>query len=287
MRDTMSKHTIDEVMRLGKSPLQRDRTAYEKIIKGLSRNVDTRFGGWNPAGGEADDVDLHDMVDDVKELPRVHGAGRIAVVTLPTYITVGNVAHRAMQRRVYVGGKYGGGHYWRWYSVLEDAPVLPARANPGAKRRTPAILRHCVAKVAPKRGVPGAYAICTASLQRAGVMRGGKLTAAGKKRDAGHRKRTPENKTKDAAFERALRKPSRDRRAEADALRVARGIRSDATAKVTRSTPEYPILEVAYSRKLSRRDLARLEREVAKLGWRAWGINERGIAFKPTSVDIE
>lgn len=200
----MSKHTIDEIMRLGRSPLQRDRTTYEKAVQSLYKRADTSGFGWNPAGGEADDVDLHDMVDGVRELPRVDGVGRVAVVTLPTYITVGNAAKRAMQRRLYIGVRK---YYWRWYSILEDGPVLTARANPGPKRRTPAILRHCVAKVAPKRGVSGAYAICTASLQRAGVMRGGKLTAAGKKRDATRRKRTPENKAKDAAFERVLRRP--------------------------------------------------------------------------------
>lgn len=211
----MRKHTIDEILRLGKSPLQRDRTAYEKAVQSLYKRTDTSGFGWNPAGGEADDVDLHDMVDGVRELPRVPGVGRVAVVTMPAYIHEGNVARRATQRRLYVGHK---GHHWRWYSILEDAPVLAVRANPGAKRRTPAILRHCVAKVAPKRGVSGAYAICTASLQRAGVMRGGKLTAMGKQRDAKHRKRTPKNKAKDAAFECSLR-------AAADALRVARRIR--------------------------------------------------------------
>ena len=83
-------------------------------------------------------------------------------------------------------------------------PANDVRPNPGAKRRTPAILRHCVAKVAGERGVSGAYAICTASLQRAGVMRGGKLTAAGRARDARHRRRTAENRAKDTAFEVAL-----------------------------------------------------------------------------------
>ena len=169
------------------------------------------------------------------------------------------------------------------------AQMKSTRPNPGPKRRTPAILRHCVAKVAPTRGVPGAYAICTASLQRAGVMRGGTLTAAGKRRDAARRTRTPANKAKDAAFERALRAPNqKDLRAVAEALRVARRIRSDATARITRETPDYPILHVQYPRTLPWKSIARLEREVDKLGWRAWGIDERGIAFKPTSsVDIE
>ena len=200
----MSKYTIDEILRFGKSALQRDRTAYEKAVKSLYVRADTSGFGWNPAGGEADDVDLHDMVDGVRELPRVPGVGRVAVVTMPAYIHEGKWVRRATQRRLYIGHK---GNYWRWYSILEDAPVLAVRANPGPKRRTPAILRHCVAKVAPTRGVSGAYAICTASLQRAGVMRGGALTAAGKRRDAARRTRTPENKAKDAAFERALRKP--------------------------------------------------------------------------------
>lgn len=286
----MSKYTIDEILRFGKSALQRDRTAYEKAVKSLYMRADTSGFGWNPAGGEADDVDLHDMVDGVRELPRVPGVGRVAVVTMPAYIHEGKWVRRATQRRLYIGHK---GNYWRWYSILEDAPVLAVRPNPkpksavtptrmnldvlvdtfgllnrvpnrlpptdiahlrrcmdagllvaegrthlaltdlgraardahiashphllrasndvrpnpGPKRRTPAILRHCVAKVAPTRGVSGAYAICTASLQRAGVMRGGKLTAAGKQRDAARRTRTPANKAKDAAFERALRKP--------------------------------------------------------------------------------
>ena len=104
-------------------------------------------------------------------------------------------------------------------------PANDVRPNPGAKRRTPAILRHCVAKVAGERGVSGAYAICTASLQRAGVMRGGKLTPAGRARDAQHRRRTAENREKDTAFEVALAKHPKDLRAEAEALRVARGIR--------------------------------------------------------------
>jgi hypothetical protein len=197
----MSKYTIDEIIRLGKSSLQKDRTVYAKAVKSLYMRADTRGAGWNPAGGEADDVDLHDMIDGVRELPRVSGVGRVAVVTMPAYVVEGNFAYRATQRRLYIGAK---GNYWRWYSILEDEPVLRARPNPGPKRRTPAILRHCVAKVAPKRGVSGAYAICTASLQRAGVMRGGKLTAMGKVRDAARRKRTPENRAKDAAFERAL-----------------------------------------------------------------------------------
>lgn len=183
----MSKHTIDEIIRLGKSSLQKDRTAYAKAVRQLFSKVDTAVGGWNPAGGEADDVDLHDMVDGVIELPRIEGVGRVAVV------------RRKREQTLYVGRRK---YYWRWFSVLWEE--RGARENPGPKRRTPAILRHCVAKVAPKRGVSGAYAICTASLQRAGVMRGGTLTAMGKVRDAARSKRTPENRAKDAAFERAL-----------------------------------------------------------------------------------
>lgn len=189
--------TIDEVVRLGDSRLRADRAAYEKAANRLWDRVDEDsklYGGWNPAGGEADDADLHDLVDGVHELPRVKGVGRVAVVT------------GRRDRTLYIGRRTNGS-YWRWFHVLYEAPSAP-RANPVAKRRTPAILRHCVAKVAPKRGTSGAFAICTASLQRAGVLRGGKLTAAGKRRDGAHRARTKGNRAKDADFERALRRPS-------------------------------------------------------------------------------
>lgn len=47
-----------------------------------------------------------------------------------------------------------------------------------------------------------------------------------------------------------------------------------------------PILDVSYGHPLSGEDLATLEGTVGMLGWRAWAIGDRGIAFKPTWVRV-
>jgi hypothetical protein len=171
------------------------------------------------------------------------------------------------------------------------------RANPARTRpRTPAIVRHCVARVAEKRagsrgrGAPSradlsaGFAICTASLQRAGVLSGAALTAKGRKANAKHGRRTSKNRAKDAAFERALR-PTR-LRAEVDAERAARAKGIDAVAQVE-DHGRGPILGVKAREPLSSKGALALENAVRVLGWRAWAIDHKGIAFKPTWVDLE
>lgn len=70
--------------------------------------------------------------------------------------------------------------------------------------KTPQVLRHCVAAVAAKSGgdVSKAFAICTAGLQKAGVLKGGsqKLSKKGRGR-AGARGREPDSKQKDIDYE--------------------------------------------------------------------------------------
>lgn len=95
---------IEEIVRLGTSPLKRDRTAYEKAVTRLWNRPGDDAVSYNPAGGEADDVDLHDLYD-ATELPRVPRVGRVAVVR-----------HRQGSTLEVGRRKY----YWRWYILLRS-----------------------------------------------------------------------------------------------------------------------------------------------------------------------
>lgn len=98
--------------------LASDRTAagvrsYERAVNAAFdakiRHDGGEFGGWNPAGGEADDADIHALVDGCTELHRAKGAGRVVV--------------QRTRRRTFllVGRRYNGTH-WGWHSVIaEDA----------------------------------------------------------------------------------------------------------------------------------------------------------------------
>lgn len=46
------------------------------------------------------------------------------------------------------------------------------------------------------------------------------------------------------------------------------------------------ILEVGSDRELTQRESDKLDSTIEKLGWRAWGVGKRGIAFKPSGVDL-
>lgn len=95
---------IEEIVRLGTSPLKRDRTAYEKAVTRLWNRPGDDAVSYNPAGGEADDVDLHDLYD-ATELPRVPRVGRVAVVR-----------HRQGSTLEVGRRKY----YWRWHILLRS-----------------------------------------------------------------------------------------------------------------------------------------------------------------------
>lgn len=104
-RTAAEKITIDEILRMGRSPLQKERTLYEKAVKKLWDREGGEAVSYNPAGGQADDVDLL-QVRDATELPRVQGVGRVAVVQ--------NRGYRTLQ----VGRRTG--YYWSWYILLDD-----------------------------------------------------------------------------------------------------------------------------------------------------------------------
>lgn len=70
--------------------------------------------------------------------------------------------------------------------------------------KTPQVLRHCVAQVAAKNqgDVSKAFAICTAGLQKAGVLKSGSKTLSKKGRGkAGARGKEPDSKQKDIDYE--------------------------------------------------------------------------------------
>lgn len=47
-----------------------------------------------------------------------------------------------------------------------------------------------------------------------------------------------------------------------------------------------PIMDVSYGHDISPEELTMMDQAVSELGWRGWGYGERGIAFKPTTVDL-
>lgn len=70
----------------------------------------------------------------------------------------------------------------------------------------PEILKHCVAAVGKEKGKDAAFAICTASLQKAGILKKGsgkELTAKGKKAEARH-KAEPDAAKKSAEYEKVI-----------------------------------------------------------------------------------
>lgn len=76
------------------------------------------------------------------------------------------------------------------------------------KSSKPLGLRRCVADVAAKDGdVSRAFAICTKSLQKAGVLKKGtqKLTKKGAGRTAGKYSKESDVKEKDAAYEKLIK----------------------------------------------------------------------------------
>lgn len=102
-RTAAEKITIDEILRMGRSPLRKERTLYEKAVKKLWDREGREAYSYNPAGGQGDDVDLLE-VSDATELPKVQGVGRVAVVNSRRY------------RTLEVGRREG--YYWTWYVLL-------------------------------------------------------------------------------------------------------------------------------------------------------------------------
>lgn len=47
-----------------------------------------------------------------------------------------------------------------------------------------------------------------------------------------------------------------------------------------------PILDVSYGHDISSEEMGMMDRAVSALGWRGWAYGDRGIAFKPTDVDL-
>lgn len=47
-----------------------------------------------------------------------------------------------------------------------------------------------------------------------------------------------------------------------------------------------PILDVSYEHDIPPEDIRRMDRAISALGWRGWAYGNRGIAFKPTTVDL-
>ena len=47
-----------------------------------------------------------------------------------------------------------------------------------------------------------------------------------------------------------------------------------------------PIMDVSYGHDITPEEIKMMDRAVSGLGWRGWGYGTRGIAFKPTSVDL-
>lgn len=84
-------------------------------------------------------------------------------------------------------------------------------------RGTPDLVRHCVAAVAKEYGgdVDRAFAICVATLQKAGYLKKGtmELTAAGKAKEKEHEKE-PDAKKKLKAYEDFLKAAKETRKAE-------------------------------------------------------------------------
>lgn len=84
---------------------------------------------------------------------------------------------------------------------------------------TPALIKHCVRRVAKKYGgdTQRAFAICVASMQRGGYLEKGsmKLTAKGKAQSSQHAKE-PDAETKVKGYERLLKKAQKEGKSEKD-----------------------------------------------------------------------
>ncbi len=80
--------------------------------------------------------------------------------------------------------------------------------------QTPAFIKHCVAKVAPKYGgdVSRAFSICVAQMQKSGRLEPGSIdpTAMGKK-VAKAKKKQPGHGKKVASYEKLLKKAKKRR----------------------------------------------------------------------------
>jgi hypothetical protein len=104
-------HNITSIISLSSNRTAAGVRAYNRAVSALFdakiRRDGGEFGGWNPAGGEADDADIHDLVDGCTELPRAAGAGRVVV--------------QRAKRGVYllIGRRYNGTHYG-WHSVAAE-----------------------------------------------------------------------------------------------------------------------------------------------------------------------
>ena len=77
-----------------------------------------------------------------------------------------------------------------------------------------------------------------------------------------------------------------DRVATLDAERAAARLGLRVKALVEREPGGWLILSVNADRKLTKKQSGDLERSIAALGWRGWGIGDSGMAFKPTTVDL-
>ena len=47
-----------------------------------------------------------------------------------------------------------------------------------------------------------------------------------------------------------------------------------------------PIMDVTYGHDITQEEMWMMDRAVSELGWRGWAYGDRGIAFKPTTVDL-
>jgi len=73
------------------------------------------------------------------------------------------------------------------------------------------------------------------------------------------------------------------RRATQEALPPCRCMGPTATIK---DDGRGPVLNLEYGHPITPEDIQAMARAVSALGWRGWVYNERGISFKPTTVDL-
>lgn len=73
------------------------------------------------------------------------------------------------------------------------------------------------------------------------------------------------------------------RRATQEALPPCRCMGPTATIK---DNSGGPILDIQYGHPIDPEDIKAMDLAVSALGWRGWAYNERGIVFKPTTVDL-
>lgn len=117
----------------------------------------------------------------------------------------------------------------------------------------PEILKHCVGQVGKEKGKSRAFAICTASLQKAGILKKGtqELTAKGKKAEDKHKKEMDRNK-KLADYEKVIDrkspKPEYESQSASDKLQdfIDEPISDDELTEGKISVDKYPKLKAEF-----------------------------------------